>query len=173
MVQRFSFGSRRAWLTLSIVVTVLGALELLAAALVLRALLPTPISVALEAILGVATALLLVAFWMPLRSRVVLGPDHLDARLGLVGGIRIDRAQIAGATLHKHDPLHPVEMGIAVLPEQHRAALSRGGSPGALDLHFATEQTLRHQFIRKVPITTLTLAVAEPQALLAALGEPS
>ncbi|MFD6141640.1 hypothetical protein [Promicromonospora sp. NPDC060271] len=169
---RIGLGARRVWWAWSAGLVVLGFIEALVLHLIGNALLPGPVAVALDVVVGAATLALLVVFVSPLWSAHTVsdeGVAHL--RLGLLGSVVVRPGDVAQAGSHTPTAIKPAEPGVGFDDETGRLSLVRSPTSPLVLLTFTRPVPARMQVFRRVLATECLAGTDDPQRLLEALAE--
>jgi hypothetical protein len=166
----FDLGPRRAWAWLTLGVTLLAAAESLALAAICSALLPEPAACIVDlVIVGPAVAVVL-AIASALGGRVTVDAEQFRLRFGLLGGIRVPRADIIRVERFVPTVIRPIGLGIDIPAGSRQATVSRGGQVRYVRVLLQRPTVVRTALWRRAPAEELVVGTGAVDQLVAALA---
>ncbi|MFI2361544.1 hypothetical protein [Promicromonospora sp. NPDC019610] len=165
----FGLGGRGSWLAMVAGVVALGAVEVLVLHLVAGALLPAPVALAVDLVVGVLTVALVVLFVSPLWARHRVSDGVARFRLGWLGAVDVAPGDVLSATVHRPTAVRPLELGVGFDEDIGRVSLVRTTAAPAVLIELSRPVAARVQVLRAVRATSVLVGVAEPDDLLRAL----
>ena len=169
----FDLGPRAAWAWLTAGVTLLGAAEVIGISAVVHAVLPAPIGCVVDALITVPTVILLLAVASALTGRVVVDPEHLRLRFGLLGGALVPRAQINRAERFVPSSINPVGLGLAVPHGSRQVTVTLGGRVDFVRVLLDQPVAVRTALFHRAGADEFVISTGSPEALIAALARPN
>ncbi|MEV0892887.1 hypothetical protein [Promicromonospora sp. NPDC050262] len=169
MSAALGLGRRGPWFGLVAGVAALGAIEVLVQHLVAGALLPAPVALAVDLLVGVLTAALVVLFVSPLWSRHHVSDGVARLRLGWLGAVDVAAPDVVSAAVYRPTAARPLELGAGFDESTGRLSLVRTTTSPAVLIELSQPVAGRVQVMRKVRATSVLVGVAAPDELLRTL----
>jgi hypothetical protein len=166
----FDLGPRRAWLWLSVGVAMLAAAESVGLAALTALLLPDPAACIVDLLLVLPTLGLVIAIASVLTGRVTVDAEQFRLRFGLLGGVRVPRADIVLAERFVPALIRPIGLGIVVPSGSRQATAWRGGQVPYVRVMLGRPILVRTALWRRSPVVELVMGTRSPDQLLAALA---
>jgi hypothetical protein len=166
----FDLGPRRAWAWLTVGVTLLAAAESVALAAICDALLPEPAACLVDLVIVLPTLGVVLAIASALGGRVTVDADQFRLRFGLLGGVRVPRADIIRAERFVPAVIRPIALGIDIPIGSRQATVSRGGQVRYVRVLLDRPACVRTVLWRRAPASELVVGTGAPDQLVAALA---
>jgi len=166
----FDLGPRTSWAWLTAGIALLGAAEVVAIAALAHAVLPGWIAAAIDALVGIPTVVLLVAFGSAMTGRITVDAEHLVLRFGLLGGARLPRAEIRRAERFASPAIRPVGLGIGVPSGSRQATATLGGPVVFVRVLLDRPVEVRLALFRRAKADEFVMGTGSPEQLIAALA---
>ena len=166
----FDLGPRRAWAWLTLGVSLLAAAESVALAAICSALLPEPAAGIVDLVIVVPTVAVVLAIGSALGGRITVDADQFRLRFGLLGGVRVPRADIVGVERFVPAVIRPIGLGIDVPIGSRQATVSRGGQVRYVRVLLGRPALVRTTLWRRAPADELVVGTGAPDQLVAALA---
>ncbi|MFF2550062.1 hypothetical protein ACFVUS_03635 [Nocardia sp. NPDC058058] len=166
---RIGMGARTGWWAVVAGMTVIGVLEAVVLHFLATALLPAVVARIVDAVVGGATALLLIAVASPLWSAIRVDAARVRARFGWLAAVDIPRREIDAVECFRPPPQRPAELGLDFDPESGLLSFLRSPGSPLVRIDFRDELPARTHGIRTVRARAVLLSTADAERLLAAL----
>ncbi len=165
----FDLGPRSAWLWLTLGGALLAVAETVALAAITSALLPDPAACLLDLALVLPTVAVVFTIASALTGRITLDPEQLRLRFGLLGGIRVPRADIVQAELFGPAANRPIGLGISLSAGSGQVTVWRGGPVPYVRVTLRRPAVVRTAVFRRSPVSQLVMGTEASHELVAAL----
>jgi hypothetical protein len=165
----FDLGPRRAWLWLSFGVTMLSVAESVGVVAITDALLPGLAAAVVVLLLVLPMVVIVISIASALTGRVTVDAEQLRLRFGLLGGVRVPRADIVLAERFVPTLIQPIGLGIVVPPGSTQATAWRGGPVPYVRVKLGRPILVRTTLWRRSPAVELVVGTKSPDQLVAAL----
>jgi hypothetical protein len=169
-VRTFNLGPRPAWAWLTAGVTLLGIAEIVALSALVHALLPALVACSIDALIAVPTLALLVAIASALTGRITVDDDHLQLRVGLLGGAQVSRADIVRVERFVPSTIRPIGLGVGAPAGARQVTATLGGQAVFVRILLVRPVEMRIACWRRADADELVMGTGSPDQLIAALA---
>jgi hypothetical protein len=166
----FDLGPRSAWLWLTLGGALLAVAEAVALVAITSAVLPDPAAYILDLALVLPTIAVVIALASALTGRITLDPEQFRLRFGLLGGIRVPRADILQAELYAPAQSWPIGLGISLSAGSGPVTVWRGGPVPYVRIILSRPAVVRTAIFRRSPVRELVMGTESSDELVAALN---
>jgi hypothetical protein len=165
----FDLGPRRAWVWLTVGLTLLTVAECVGLAAIVHSLVPTPAGWLIDALIMIPTVGGVIAVGSALTGRVMVDCDQFQLRFGLLGGACVPRADIARVERFVPALIRPIGIGLVIPLGCRQATVTRGGQAAYVRVLFDRPIDVRTALWRKGYANELVMSTRTPDQLIAAL----
>ena len=115
------------------------------------------------------TVAVMITIASALTGRITLDPEQFRLRFGLLGGIRVPRADIVQAERFAPAQNRPIGLGISVSSGSGQVTVWRGGPVRYVRITLSRPAVVRTAVFRRSPVRELVMGTDSSDELVAAL----